>query len=144
MNWSFVAFFRFGQGGMILLSATLREPTAFDGVVFMGPLIHIDPALASPVKLWAARLFSRLTPQLTVSSHIPLLIQSQLIIDIALFAFQVGSLNMDHVTSDEAMREDIKNDPLIYKGGIKCKWVRLLSQLTFHKFLPFSLYGSIG
>lgn len=51
---------------MILLSAALKEPSAFDGVVLMGPLIFIDPALASPVKLWAARLLSRLTPQLAV------------------------------------------------------------------------------
>lgn len=51
---------------MILLSAALKEPSTFDGVVLMGPLIFIDPALASPVKLWAARLFSRLSPQLTV------------------------------------------------------------------------------
>ncbi len=51
---------------MILLAASLREPSAFDGVVLMGPLIFIDPALASPVKLWAARLLSRVTPQLAV------------------------------------------------------------------------------
>lgn len=51
---------------MILLSAALKEPSAFDGVVLMGPLIHIDPALASPVKLWLARLLSRVTPQLAV------------------------------------------------------------------------------
>ncbi len=61
------------QGGMILLSAALKEPTAFDGVVLMGPLIHIDPALASPVKLWAARLLSRVTPHLAVP-HLFLLI----------------------------------------------------------------------
>jgi len=54
------------QGGMILLAAALKEPSAWDGVVLMGPLIHIDPALASPVKLWAARVLSRVTPQLAV------------------------------------------------------------------------------
>lgn len=54
------------QGGMILLSASMKEPTAFDGVVLMGPLIFIDPVLASPLKLWAAKLLSRMTPQLTV------------------------------------------------------------------------------
>lgn len=54
------------QGGMILLASALKEPTIFDGIVLMAPLIFIDPALATPVKLWAARLFSRITPQLTV------------------------------------------------------------------------------
>ena len=54
------------MGGMILLAACLKEPSAFDGVVLMGPLITIDPGLASPIKLWAARLLSRIAPQMTV------------------------------------------------------------------------------
>lgn len=35
---------------------------------------------------------------------------------------QVSSLNVADITSDEAEQELIKNDPLIWKGGVKCKW----------------------
>ncbi|XP_057369577.1 monoglyceride lipase-like [Daphnia carinata] len=111
------------MGGMILLSAALKEPSAFDGVVLMGPLIFIDPALASPVKLWAARLLSRVTPQLAVSS-----------------------LDVADITSDEAEQELIKNDPLIWHGGVKCKWatatheclVEINKKLTSMK-VPFAV-----
>ena len=30
---------------------------------------------------------------------------------------------MDYVTSDQEQQEAIKNDKLIFDGGIKCKWV---------------------
>jgi hypothetical protein len=36
--------------------------------------------------------------------------------------FQVSSLNVEHITSDQAEQELIKNDPLVWKGGVKCKW----------------------
>lgn len=62
---------------MILLAAALKEPSAWDGVVLMGPLIHIDPALASPVKLWAARILSRVTPQLAVYNQLKFLFRQK-------------------------------------------------------------------
>ena len=54
------------QGGMITVAAVLKEVKAFDGVVLMGPLIHIDPAMATPIKIWTARMLSRIAPNLTV------------------------------------------------------------------------------
>lgn len=113
--------FVFVQGGMILLSAALKEPTAFDGVVLMGPLIHIDPNLASPVKLWAARLLSRVTPHLAVVPHLFLSILRGEFWPAVLF-FQVSKLTVEHITSDQGEQELIKNDPLVWKGGVKCKW----------------------
>lgn len=116
------------MGGMILLAAALKEPSAWDGVVLMGPLIHIDPALASPVKLWAARVLSRVTPQLAV-----------------------GALTVEDITRDENMQDAIKNDPLVFTGGIKCKWatathtclVDINKRLTSMK-VPFSiLHGEV-
>lgn len=52
---------------MITLAAALKDMKAFDGVVLMGPLIHIDPALASPMKLWVVRMLSRIAPNLSVT-----------------------------------------------------------------------------
>ena len=57
----------FSQGGMILLTATLKEPEAFSGIVLMGPLIHLNPLFASPVLVWTTKVLSRYLPQLAVS-----------------------------------------------------------------------------
>jgi len=87
------------MGGMITVAAVLKEVKAFDGVVLMGPLIHIDPAMATPIKIWTARMLSRIAPNLTV-----------------------GTLDLALVTRDEEWLEQMRNDPLRWKGGIKCKW----------------------
>ena len=127
---------------MILLSAALKEPAAFDGVVLMGPLIFIDPALASPVKLFAARLLSRVTPQLAVFILKQFSIYKLMFFIITLL-HQVSSLNVLHITSDESEQELIKNDPLCWKGGVKCKWATatyecLVVSLGF--FSPYHYY----
>jgi len=87
------------MGGMITLATALRETKAFDGVVLMGPLIHIDPALASPMKIWAVRMLSRIAPNLSVAQ-----------------------LDVGLVSRDLEQQEVMKNDHLRWKGGVKCKW----------------------
>jgi len=87
------------MGGMITLAAALRDVKAFDGVVLMGPLIQIDPALASPMKIWAVRLLSRIVPNLSI-----------------------GQLDVALVSRDAQQQEVMKNDGLRWKGGVKSKW----------------------
>ena len=84
---------------MITLAAALRDVKAFDGVVLMGPLIQIVPALASPMKIWAVRLLSRIAPNLSI-----------------------GQLDVALVSRDVQQQEVMKNDGLRWKGGVKSKW----------------------
>lgn len=53
---------------MITLAAALKEPKALDGVVLMGPLIYIDLALVTPMKLWLARMLCKIAPNLAVDT----------------------------------------------------------------------------
>jgi len=87
------------MGGMITLAAALKDMKAFDGVVLMGPLIHIDPALASPMKLWVVRMLSRIAPNLSI-----------------------GQLDLAQVSRDSQQQELMKGDDLRWKGGVKSKW----------------------
>ncbi len=52
---------------MILLTATLKEPEAFSGVVLMGPLIHLNPLFGSRALVWTTKVLSRYIPQLAVN-----------------------------------------------------------------------------
>lgn len=94
-------FFAVGHsmGGMITLATALRDHQAFDGVVLMGPLIQADPALASPIMVGIGRFLCMIAPQITISA-----------------------LKVEYVTRDETMKKMLLNDPLRWKGGVKCKW----------------------
>ena len=131
---------------MITLATALRETKAFDGVVLMGPLIHIDPALASPMKIWAVRMLSRIAPNLSVLG--PLLLNALYFIDPHVkFQWQVAQLDVGLVSRDLEQQEVMKNDHLRWKGGVKCKWAASIHEAltvntyTFHVTSTINVTG---
>ena len=56
----------------------------FSGMVLMGPLIALDPAVASPIKVFMAKVASRLWPGFSLGGIDPKLVTSdQVNIDIS-------------------------------------------------------------
>jgi len=88
------------MGGLISLLAVLgtQEETMFAGIVMMGPLLELDPAVAGPFKQNLAKLLSRVLPSLAI-----------------------GGIDMDQVTSDPAKKEQKRNDKLHNHGGLKAR-----------------------
>jgi len=86
------------MGGLISLLTVLetQESAMFQGMVLMGPLIALDPAMASPVKVLLAKLGSKVWP-----------------------GFSMGGIDPKLVTSDQAWIDARTADPLIYHGGYK-------------------------
>lgn len=108
---------------MILLSAALKEPSAFSGLVLMGPLIRLHRALSSPGVARIGRLLSRIAPQLTVSFFSSSFLRSTVRSLTNPHHYQVGSLVAGRITSDLVMQERIMADPLVFKRGIRLHWV---------------------
>lgn len=87
------------MGGLISLLAVLstKEPTLqFQGMVLMGPLIEIDPALASGFMKFLAMVASKVWP-----------------------SFSLKGIDVKLVTSDKGWQERKTTDPLHYHGGAK-------------------------
>jgi len=88
------------MGGLISILATLKTQDAglFKGLVLMGPLLELDPAVASPFLQTLARMASKIWPGLAM-----------------------GGIDSKTVTSDEDWIETKKNDELHYHGGLKAR-----------------------
>ncbi|KAK2721648.1 monoglyceride lipase-like [Artemia franciscana] len=87
------------MGGMILLTAALKNPREFKGIVLMGPLIHINPYLGHPICISIFKFASYYFPH-----------------------FTVGKLDLTWITRDEVMRQKLLDDPLRWTGGVKIRW----------------------
>eukprot|EP00092_Neocalanus_flemingeri_P012759 GFUD01013749.1.p1 GENE.GFUD01013749.1~~GFUD01013749.1.p1 ORF type:complete len:286 (-),score=81.53 GFUD01013749.1:72-929(-) len=86
------------MGGLITLLTVLKtqESQMFSGVVLMGPLIALDPAMASPIKVLLAKVGSRVWP-----------------------GFSLGGIDPKLVTSDQAWIDKRTADTLMHHGGYK-------------------------
>lgn len=98
-SWPGLPLFLIGHsmGGLVTLLASLApDCPRLQGMVLMGPLIKPDPATASRIQIFLAKVASKVLPSL-----------------------QIGSLETDLVTSDPDQRERINNDELHHHGGVK-------------------------
>lgn len=135
---------------MITLAAALKDMKAFDGVVLMGPLIHIDPALASPMKLWVVRMLSRIAPNLSVTQ--PLgnwetrhRFQNPIFFLELDWILQIGQLDLAQVSRDSQQQELMKGDDLRWKGGVKSKWATAVYEaLTVNIWILFFVFKNIS
>jgi len=86
------------MGGLIALLTILKtqESEMFSGMVLMGPLIALDPAMATPLKVFMAKAASRFLP-----------------------SFSLGGIDPALVTSDQAWIDARIGDTLIHHGGYK-------------------------
>ena len=50
------------MGGLITVLSSMAEPDLFKSIVVMGPLIKMDPNIATPLKKTLASVFSGILP----------------------------------------------------------------------------------
>lgn len=86
------------MGGMITLLSLIAKQDMFKGAVFIGPMIVVDPELATRFNIWACTLLRYIAPN-----------------------FGIQPLETEKVTRDEKMVEKMKNDVLQFHGSIKAK-----------------------
>jgi len=85
------------MGGLITLHTTLlKHSPTFKGMVLMGPLIKPDPASASKLQIFLAKIACKILPNL-----------------------QIGGVKDDLVTSNQEWREKFAADDLNHHGGVK-------------------------
>ena len=95
------------MGGLITVYANLSEPTLFKGIVFMAPLITMDPNIATPFKRRLAGWFKQILP-----------------------SFSLGELDHAAITRDEEVVNRVKDDPLGWHGGFRTLHSYVLLQAT--------------
>lgn len=95
------------MGGLITTYAGIEGQDLFKGLIFMGPLIKMDPNIATPLKKVLAGWMQSILPK-----------------------FSLGYLDHDAVTRDKAFVEQIKADKLIWHGGFRAKHSHVLLQST--------------
>jgi len=86
------------MGGMIAISAIIRNEQFFRGMILEGALIVPDPHETTPMKLLAVHLLSPILPEL-----------------------QIGNIRVEQVTSDEDIQTKFQDDKLRWSGGFKLK-----------------------
>ena len=87
------------MGGLLAGMSVVQEPELFQGAVFMGAAVEVDPNEATPLKRCLAKVFCSLLP-----------------------GVQIGGLDLHQVTQVAESRQMIESDPLFWHGGIKVKF----------------------
>ena len=95
------------MGGLISINVLLAEQELFQGVVLMGPLVMMNPDLATPFKKFLANIFSRILP-----------------------SFAIGELIPEDITRDKSVVERVNDDPLNWHGGFRALHSNVLLQST--------------
>lgn len=95
------------MGGLITTYCVLAEPELFKGVVLMGPLIKMDPNIATPLKKTLARLVKGILP-----------------------SFTLGEIEASAITRDASVVQRVKDDPLAWHGGFRAQHSHVLLQAT--------------
>jgi len=86
------------MGGAVALATALGFPGLSTGLVLSAPALGADPATSTPLRVWAARLLSKLAPT-------------------------VGVLRLPAaaISSDPAVVRDYELDPLVHRGSIPAR-----------------------
>ena len=106
------------MGGLITTYAALKDPDLFKGIVLIGPLIKMDPNIATPFKKMLAGWFKDILP-----------------------SFTLGSLDPSGITRDESVVERVKNDDLCWHGGFRAHHSYVLLEVGWSISRIPSRYG---
>ena len=88
------------MGGLIATATVLKEPSKFSGLILSAPAIDVPPEKKSGVAVLASGILSKLLPKL-----------------------QVAFLPITGISRDRQVLHKFLNDPLVYKGGMRARWV---------------------
>uniref|UniRef100_UPI00398F8658 monoglyceride lipase-like isoform X1 n=1 Tax=Pristiophorus japonicus TaxID=55135 RepID=UPI00398F8658 len=107
--------FAHSMGGLIAIYIIDERPEDIAGVIFMAPLLLMNPEAATPVKVFIARVFYRLLPNVAL-----------------------GHLDPYLLTKEENEVLDYINDPLNYHGPVRVRFAAavLNAVINVEKVLP--------
>ncbi|PAA74333.1 hypothetical protein BOX15_Mlig002348g2, partial [Macrostomum lignano] len=87
------------MGGLAAVLCAKAEPGLFRGLLLNAPALGVNPAFAPAWKITVGRWLAYLCPQMVMP---------------------FSEMKVEYLTSDEAMREELKNDPLQFSRGVRC------------------------
>jgi len=98
------------MGGLISLFTLFKKQSLFQGFIGIGPLVMIDPDMATPSKKFLAKQMQSYFPKFSLPSFI-------------------DAIDIEQITRDKEVVEKIRKDKLRYHGGTKARlgWVLLQS-----------------
>ena len=95
------------MGGLISIYVLSVAQNLFKGVVLVGPLVSMNPELATPWKQMLAKIFSNIIP-----------------------SFALGQIEAEDITRDKKVVQRVKDDPLNWNGGFRTMHSHVLFQAT--------------
>ncbi|XP_026579097.1 monoglyceride lipase isoform X1 [Pseudonaja textilis] len=115
------------MGGAIAILTACERPNDFSGMVLISPLVVASPDVATPIKVFAAKVLNFVLPNLSL-----------------------GSIDPNVISRNKKEVENYRSDPLVYHGGMKVSFViQLLNAIAKIErslpklFLPIlALHGS--
>jgi len=115
------------MGGTIAIKTAMHHPQMFRGVVLIAPAVVIAPELATPIKIFLAKIVSRIAPQ-----------------------FPIAPIDWNIVTRNKDRVEKYSKDNLCNQGRVKAKWVMAMyyamqeinNNLTNIEWPYYLLHGS--
>ena len=90
------------MGGLISLHTILQKPYLFQGFIGIGPMVKLDPSMATPEKSFLACFLSEYMPSFALP-------------------FRVDAIDVTLITRDIRRWEPMNNDPLRYHEGTKAR-----------------------
>ena len=90
------------MGGLISLHTILQDPQLFQGFIGIGPMIKLEPSMATPEKSFLACFLSKFMPSFALP-------------------FRVDAIDVTQITRDQRLWEPMDKDPFRYHGGTKAK-----------------------
>uniref|UniRef100_A0A8D0AYU4 Monoglyceride lipase n=2 Tax=Salvator merianae TaxID=96440 RepID=A0A8D0AYU4_SALMN len=88
------------MGGAISILTACERPNDFSGMVLISPLVVASPDVATPIKVFAAKVLNLLLPNLSL-----------------------GSIDPNVVSRNKKEVESYTSDPLVHHGGMKVSFV---------------------
>ncbi|CAM4586631.1 monoglyceride lipase isoform X1 [Caretta caretta] len=88
------------MGGAISILTACERPHEFSGLVLISPLVVASPEVATPIKVFAAKVLNFVLPNLTL-----------------------GAIDPNVVSRNKKEVESYTSDPLVYHGGMKISFV---------------------
>jgi acylglycerol lipase len=95
------------MGGLITTNAAMEEPDLFKALIFMGPLIMMDPVLVTPFKKTLATWLQGPLPSMAI-----------------------GALDATAITRDKDVVKRVQDDTLGWHGGFRARHSHVLIQAT--------------
>ncbi|OXB64522.1 hypothetical protein ASZ78_012785, partial [Callipepla squamata] len=88
------------MGGAISILTASERPSDFSGMLLISPLVVASPEVATPIKVFAAKVLNLVLPNLSL-----------------------GSIDPSAISRNKKEIESYTSDPLVYHGGMKVSFV---------------------